>query len=157
MPTDINFSEENNRFNFRVAAYITYKDQMLIQKDDVVDFFNLPGGRVKINENTNSAIRRELKEELELKDISPKLMYVAENSFTWQGKHVQELLFVYHLELTEEEYKLLPNGKKIANTDSEKIYWVSKTEVKKKKCLPTLIYDLPKLDVGAITHNISIS
>ncbi len=154
MPTDINFSEDNNRFNFRVAAYITYKDQMLIQKADCVDFCNLLGGRVKINENTAIAIRRELKEELQLKDVSPKLMYVAENTFAWLGKRVQELLFVYHIELNDAQYQSLPDGKSVADSKDERIKWVDKKQIKKVKCLPALIYDLPKLDVGVITHSI---
>ena len=32
----------------------------------------------------------------------------------------------------------------------------TKKDLKKHKCLPALIYDLPKLDVGNITHNINI-
>ena len=57
----------------------------MLEKSSELDFYTFDGGRVKINEDTNTAIRREINEELGLKNISPKLMYIAENHFPWLG------------------------------------------------------------------------
>lgn len=154
MPKDINFTVENDRFNFRVAAYITHKDEMVVQKSSSVDFHNLSGGRVKMGENTYQAIHRELKEELNLDITSPKLVMIAENNFMWEDKNVNELLFIYHVELTEEQYNNVPSGMKIPDTEDETIFWVKKEKINNLTCLPVLIYDLPKLDTTQIVHYI---
>ena len=156
MAIDVDFSSGENRFNVRVAAYITYKDKLLLEKNDSLDFYTFSGGRVKIDENTNTAIRREMQEELGLKNISPKLIRIEENIFPWLGKKVFQLLFVYHIELNEKDFESLPEGTRIKDSESEKIYWINKKDLKKYKCLPALIYDLPKIDVGVISHNINI-
>ena len=156
MAVDIDFANQENRFNVRVGGYITYKDKVLLEKSSELDFYTFAGGRVKINEDTNTAIRREIFEELGLKSISPKLMYIAENHFPWLGKRVNQLLFIYHIELNDSQYESLPDGTKIQDSKTERVYWIDKKDLKKHKCLPALIYDLPKLDVGNITHNINI-
>lgn len=156
MAIDIDFSSENDRFNVRVGGYITYKDEVLLEKASDLDFYTFAGGRVKINEDTNTAIRREILEELGLKNISPKLMYIAENHFPWLGQKVNQFLFIYHIELNDEQYESLPAGTKIQDSKTERVYWINKKDIKKYKCLPVLIYDLPKLDVGNITHNINV-
>ena len=156
MAIDIDFTNSENRFNVRVGGYITYKDKILLEKSSELDFYTFAGGRVKINEDTNTAIRREINEELGLKNISPKLMYIAENHFPWLGKKVNQLLFIYHIELDDKQFESLPEGTKIQDSKTERVYWIDKKDLKKYKCLPVLIYDLPKLDVGNITHNINI-
>ena len=87
---DINFVFETEGFNFRVAAYITCVDMMLVQKG-VGDFSNLIGGRVHLGENTLDAIKREVREELGIDIKNPKLMVVAENFFKWQGKDAHDM------------------------------------------------------------------
>ena len=155
MTQDVNFTVENNRFNFRVGAYITYNDEMLVQKSSTVDFHNLLGGRVKMGENTYQAIFRELKEELNLDSVKPNLMLVAENNFMWEDKNVNELLFIYHIEVTDEQYKLLPSGMQVPDTEDETIYWVKKQNIQNLVCLPKLIYDLPTMDISKIDHHIN--
>lgn len=61
---DISFYINEKRFNFRVAAYVTCGDKMLIRHTDNVDYVNLIGGRVQIGENTIDAVRRETNEEI---------------------------------------------------------------------------------------------
>ena len=148
---DINLSVEKDRFNFRVAAYITCKDSILLQKADNIDFYNLPGGRAKFQESTKEAIIRELKEELNLEVDSPKLMVVAENFFTWAGQNVEELLFVYKIELSDEYYEKLDHFKNI-DSECEYMYWVNKDKLKDLDIRPTLIYNLPNINKDIITH-----
>ena len=57
---DVNFSVDANRFNFRVAGFIRIDDKILLQKSPQMDFYNLPGGRVKFGESTVEAIIKEV-------------------------------------------------------------------------------------------------
>lgn len=153
---DISFLSDNNRFNFRVAGFVTYKDSILLVKHDKCDFYNIPGGRVKMNESTFDAIKRELQEELGIEVKDPKLFYVFENFFYWIDKNVQELLFVYHVEL--ENNSPLLKERIFINKDNneEKLYWKNFDELKNIKCLPEIIYDFPKMNLNEITHLVKI-
>ena len=142
---DVNFHTNDGGFNFRVAAYITCGDKMLIQHADDVDFVNLVGGRVHLGENTVDAFKREIKEELGVVAKKPKLMVVAENFFEWRGEKAHELLFVYQIELSKKYFKQL-EGARILDHDDQYVEWIEKNKIKNYVCKPTLIYRLPKLE-----------
>lgn len=148
MKKDISYAIENDRFNFRVGAYIVHDNKVLLKTAPEIDFYNLPGGRVKMGENTLQAIKRELDEELELKvnDDDLSLMLVAENAFEWLEQRVQELLFVYMIKLPENCE--LTKQEKIMTKDhvGEENIWIDLENLKSYKCLPELIYDLPNMD-----------
>lgn len=148
---NINFIFENEGFNFRVGAYITCKDKMLLQVSKGVNFHNLVGGRVQLGESTIDAIKREVKEELGIDIKNPRLMVVAEDFFKWEGKNAHELFFVFHVKLPQKYLKMFDNFKILDQTDTT--MWVEKAKLKEWKCLPSLIYDLPKLEENPnITH-----
>ena len=102
---DISFYANEGKFNFRVAAYVTCGDKILIQHSDGVDYFSLVGGRVHLGENTIDAVRREIKEEIGVDVKKQKLLVISENFFEWQGKKVHEMLFIYHVELAKKIFK----------------------------------------------------
>ena len=151
MKQDVNFSVDNNRFNYRVGAYISCKDKILLQRSFKCDFYNLVGGRVKMGESTEEAIIREVKEELGLDVENPKLMVVAEMFFSWMDKNVQELLFVYKIDLDEDVCCKLNNAINLDSKD-EIIELIDVNDLKNIKCRPELIYDLINLDEDKITH-----
>ncbi len=61
---DLTFKTEKGIFNYRVCAVIKHEGRLLAMKNDLSPYFFLPGGRVELNESADSAIKRELKEEL---------------------------------------------------------------------------------------------
>ena len=149
---DINFSIDNNRFNFRVAGFITCKGKILLQKSTEQVFYNLPGGRVKFGESTIDGIKRELKEELLIDIDTPPLFYVGENFFKWEDKDVQELVFIYRIEL-EEKYLDILEHHKVPDNATEYTYWVDKDTLPTLDCRPNLIYDLLKIEKD-FTHSV---
>lgn len=65
---NLDFTKENYRFNARVSAIIYNKDKtkvLLFKINDGRDFYMLPGGRIELNEDSKTAISREINEELE--------------------------------------------------------------------------------------------
>ena len=61
---DINFKENDFTFNYRVAAIIRYQDKLLVEKNSEVDYYGLIGGRCKLGEDSITAIKREILEEI---------------------------------------------------------------------------------------------
>ena len=143
--SDINFVEGKNRFNFRIAAYVTCKDKILLSKHDDAPFYNMVGGRIQMGESTEDALRREFKEELGIEDFEGRLFYIAENFFDWMGHYVQELLFIYKVELDETYYDYLDHFK-IKDSKWEYTYWFTKDELKDKICRPELIHKIDELE-----------
>ena len=66
----ISYQDGNNKFNFRVSAIILDKSKKFVLIHQIKDrnFWLLPGGRTEMLESTDSAIARELEEELGIKN-----------------------------------------------------------------------------------------
>lgn len=141
---DVSCLIDNYKFNFRVCCLIENRNRYLLEKSVATDFLNLPGGRVHAGENTLDAIKRELKEELNLDNIEPKLIKIAEQFFSFNDKNYHEIDFVYYIKLKNDN----PFCKKdnILNLDNkeETMIWIDKKLLKKHKILPEFIYTLKK-------------
>lgn len=61
---NISYEQNHNKFNFRVAGIVMDAGRVLLHTTEQDAFWNLPGGRVKLNETTEAAIVREMMEEL---------------------------------------------------------------------------------------------
>ena len=99
----ISFKEDNSKFNFRVGAIILSRDKrkVLLHTIKGYDFYLLPGGRVEMNEDSTSAIRRELKEELGLENIQPSLRLYLEDFFKFNGENYHEFSINFFVQLDE--------------------------------------------------------
>lgn len=62
------------------------------------DYYALPGGRVEMGEDTGSALRREMREELDLQVQVGRLLAVAELFYGPSGGRTHELGFYYEME-----------------------------------------------------------
>lgn len=152
--SNISFTSGDNKFNFRVAAFITHKNNVLVEK--AFDFYNLPGGRVHMGESSQDALLRELREEMNFTPKKFKLIQVCENFFDWMGKHQQEMLYIYHIPLDETSPLVKKNNFKCADNEKEIFSWRRFDEIKDMKCLPECIYDLvERNDHSNITHSIT--
>ena len=151
-------ADKTTYFNFRVAAFITSKNKVLLEKNQDFDYYNLVGGRVTFNEPSATALERELVEELGLKlKQKPKLFHVAENFFNWQdNKKTQEILFIYHIELDEKTAKAL-DGTTIFDSPQESVKWFDKQELKTLLLRPDFVRNLFDESKNTITHTCNLT
>lgn len=149
---DINIRIDGMRFNYRVAAVIEYKNKILLQKPSDWKFWNLPGGRVKVNENSLDALKREIKEELGYEFNNFKFIHLAENFFKWQGKQVHELLFIYKIKLSDSDKLTKMNNFSALDIDNMIYKWFDKKKVRNIKCLPGLIYQIVEKEDDEFIH-----
>lgn len=101
---DIKIDNIYENFKFRVNGILIEDDKILIVKIKENSFYCLPGGHVKIGEDTKNAIIREFKEETGYNTNIDRLINISENFFTRDnGKKIHELSFYYLLNLKDKE------------------------------------------------------
>ncbi len=139
---DISIMLGGYKFNFRVCALIENNSRYLLEESKVTDFLNLPGGRVHAGESTLSAIKRELKEELGLCDVNPRLIKVTEQFFKFADKKYHELNFVYYINLSNEHELCQKNHFANLDNQDETMVWVNIKDLHNYKILPEFIYTI---------------
>ena len=61
---DIGINSEEGKFKFRVCGILEHDGKYLAVKMNNNNFFCLPGGHVELGEDTETAVQREMREEL---------------------------------------------------------------------------------------------
>lgn len=89
------------RFSFRAAAVIIDDGHVLLHRADYDTAWSLPGGRVEAGEPSAATIARELEEELgpAASGQVERLLWVAENFFSYESTQVHELGMYYQVTL----------------------------------------------------------
>ena len=100
------FDQPTGRFNFRVAGVAYAAGRVLLQRVTGIDFWFLPGGRVEMLESAEDALRREIREELDVEADVGRLLWVAENFFAMGGRQYHELglYFAMQVPASVEDY-----------------------------------------------------
>lgn len=140
---DITFKTDVGRFNYRVAGVLIHENQLLVMTDERSPYYYLPGGRVSMNEESTEAIKREVKEELDVDVEVSQLLWIVENFFVEQQSQEQfhEIGMYYLLQLKEKD--LLTRGQEfIMNEGGYKkltFLWVPLEKVKDLNVYPLFL------------------
>ncbi|MBY0597538.1 NUDIX hydrolase [Bacillus bingmayongensis] len=102
---DLTFKLEKTCFNYRVGAICKHNNKMLMIQNEGEDFWYIPGGRVQMLESSESAVKRELREELGVDVDVVRLLWTAENFFTYDSHQFHEISFYYEVNLLEQPAK----------------------------------------------------
>lgn len=144
---DISFKSAEGAFNYRVAAIIVHEGRILVMQDEGIPHDYLPGGRVHLGETAESALARELREELNI-DLPPhRLLFMAESFFTLMGTRYHEMC-LYHL--MDAPPELLARGERFTRTEGSEVHhfrWVDFADLAKLSFFPIFlkerIFSLP--------------
>ncbi|MEU0794929.1 NUDIX hydrolase [Amycolatopsis sp. NPDC005961] len=83
------------------------RDEILVfeGRDDVKDetYYRPLGGGVEFGENSEDALKREFREELDAEIKVGKRLGVLENVFTWRSRPGHEIAFVYEAEFVDSD------------------------------------------------------
>ena len=107
---DISFQSGNEKFNYRVCAMMISDGRILAMQDDRSPYYYLPGGRVAIGETAESAVIREVREEL---GVTPKIirpLWLNQAFFTEDVDHLRyhELCIYFLMDIADTD--LLSRG-----------------------------------------------
>jgi len=144
---DLSLIVDDYYLNIRVGIIFKYYDKVLIEiRKDRVGNSVIPGGRIKIGEDSSNAIVREIKEEMGITLNKEKLVYIKtlENFFIFENRNVHEIFFVYKYFVDEELYEKLNNVKENLDNHITEYIFIDYKEFEKYDLLPLKIRDIIK-------------
>ena len=119
-------------FNVRVYALLEYKDKVLVMHEPFQGklIYKFPGGGLEFGEGTKECIKREIKEELNLK-VEVKEHYYTQDFFKLNAFDPTEqvLLIYYKATITDKALAKL----KVLDADISELLWLTKEELNADK------------------------
>ncbi|MDK2865933.1 MAG: hypothetical protein PWP51_753 [Clostridiales bacterium] len=136
---DVKFKIQDMFFNYRVAGILKQDGKYLFHKSINDSFWSLVGGRVHVDEDSVSALKREYIEELDLKVNIKQMLWSLENFFTYEKNGYHEISFIYVLTAVEGQC-INSNKSYIGLDDSRLIYqWFTIDELEKLNIKPAIV------------------
>lgn len=123
---DINVKIYDYILNCRAVAIIIKNNKILFQKRKQDKFWALPGGKIRIDETGEEAIKRELNEELGIENSCIKRVHsISEYFFTFNKNKYHQYIFAYIVETNKNNNNLLENKefKGIEKTENLLFKW----------------------------------
>ncbi|MBE6923915.1 MAG: NUDIX domain-containing protein [Ruminococcaceae bacterium] len=148
---DLTFKTDSGVFNYRVCAIIIHDSALLATKNKRTPYYYLPGGRVKMHETAEAAIKREIFEELGIHGKIIRPLWLNQGFFTEDvtKEKFHELCIYYLIDISETN--LLSRGESFVMFEGEKRHfyeWIPLSRLKDEYIYPLFvkdqIYDLPR-------------
>lgn len=136
---DAVFHVEHQVFNYRVAAVMMQEGRVLIHRSKKESHWSLPGGRVKLGEDAQTSLQREMKEELNLQVTIDRFLWTIENFFTYAEKEIHEVGLYFKL-AAEEQWPLY-NGEEFTALEAERLVfkWVPLQDLDQYELYPEVV------------------
>lgn len=147
MKSDLKLAIDGFILNIRVGIIFKYQNKVMIEiRKDRVGNSVIPGGRIKIDELREDAIKREIKEEMNytLEDSRIKYRKTLEYFFDFEGNKFHEFFFVYEYEMDEIIYQQLLSIKENQDNHITDYIFVNYNEFNQVNLLPMEIRDIIK-------------
>ncbi len=147
---NLDYEINNNRFNARVSAiiYNCNKTKILLFKMNNREFYMLPGGRIELNEDSLSAIKREIIEELGFQ-LDFQLCAIQENFLKLSSKNIMQYCFcfkaIYDGNIENEKFVCKDN-------DSQVFEWIELNKLTNIIIKPSSTLKLALDDKNEIEH-----
>src|SRR5699024_6202036 len=143
---DLTCGIEDTILNIRTSGLLKKENKLLLHKKLGDDSYALVGGRIKTNEDSETAVCREYQEELAITIEVNSLLWVVENFYQYGEQKIHEILFVYHVE-TCDHLPLQPFEK-----DGSSFVWAPVSEIKHLNLRPDFLKKKEDLFPKTVTH-----
>ena len=152
---DITFKTDSGMFNYRVCAVILHDNKLLAMKNERTPYFFLPGGRVKLHEEAQSAILRELREELGIAAKIIRPLWLKQGFFVEYvtGVRFHEICFYFLIDISETD--LMARGDSFVISEGGKnnlFQWLSIDSLETEYLYPLFI----KVKIHELPENFTI-
>ena len=142
---DITIDVENYKLNIRVGGILVHKNKILTHKNINKEHYALPGGRVQIGENSEDAIKREMREELGKNVEILDYIGTIENFFEMGNIQYHEICFLYKIEF--EDKKDIEIDYTMHNLEGKKYLqyeWIDLSKIEQYNILPKCLKEIFK-------------
>lgn len=138
---DIKYKNENFNFAYRVSAIMYNEDEtkILLFYGDDMDFYMLPGGKVKEQEKSIDAIKREIYEELGYENLEFKFAGVSEELISEKDNFIQEITITYKCKYNGD---IKEKSFKSKESDWINFKWVKVSELEEYNIHPSKILSI---------------
>ena len=149
---DIKIDSTEGKFKFRVCGILEHNNKYLAVNMNDNGFYCLPGGHVELGEDTDTAVLREMQEELGYPVKIKRMVAFSQNFFEGKGKKFHEI-GVYYIVNAVDEKQVNTNDYIREELDKGMVQhlefkWFTKQELKQIDFRPKFIADcLDKRDV----------
>ncbi|MDE6111611.1 MAG: NUDIX domain-containing protein, partial [Eubacterium sp.] len=142
MENDWLFKGKNYTCNFRSVGVLIKDNKLLVQRDKNGNVYALPGGHVKIGENSVNSLIREFKEETGADITCNRLIWTEECFWEWNGKSTNTIAFYYLISLNDKN-TIPDNGEFISQKDNCNVLlgWVSLDKLSELTIYPSFLKD----------------
>ncbi len=142
---DITINVDDYKLNVRAACMIQHNNKVLVHRNINSDHYCLIGGRVKIGEDSETTIKREVKEEIGKEIEITGYIATIENFFEMKGAKYHEYMFIYQAEFKEKKDKLIEEElKNIEGKDYLKYVWLDLNKISEHPILPQVVKEILK-------------
>ncbi|MBN3553688.1 NUDIX hydrolase [Fictibacillus nanhaiensis] len=144
---DAVFHVEHQVFNYRVAAVMIKEGRVLMHRAKAETNWSLPGGRVKLGEDAQTSLKREMKEELDVNVTVDGFLWTVENFFTYAEKEIHEVGLYF--KITENKALPLHNGEEFTVLEADRLVfkWVPLEKLNEYVLYPQVVKE--KLKKGS--------
>lgn len=132
-------------FGVRATALIVKDNRLLVVEDE--DGFYTIGGAIQVDEATEDAVVREVKEELGVASKAVQLAFIVENRFEQAGIHYHNIEFHYLVDLLEDAPLTMQEDEK-----RQPCEWIDLEQLQNIQLVPAFLETaLPNWD-GQLRH-----
>ena len=139
---DLTFKTEEGIFNCRVCAVFLQDRKMLVIGGQYPPYYYLPGGRVQLHETMETAVLREVREELGIEAKILRPLWLNQGFFLEDvtGERFHELCLYFLMDASETD--LLGRGETFEQREGEKrhvFHWLPVDSLKEEYLYPVFI------------------
>ena len=110
---DVRIKSDKGAFKYRVAGVVIKDDKLLMVDICNSGFYCLPGGHIHLGEDSYTAVKREINEEIGITCKSTRLISIIENFFKTKNREMHEVCYFFVIEPNEdiptEDYEIVEN------------------------------------------------
>ena len=142
---DLTIDVEDYKLNVRATVIIEHNGKILAHRNVNSNHYALMGGRVKIGEDSETTVKREVMEELGKKIEVTGYVATIENFFEREEAKYHEILFIHKGEFVDEEDKKIDYTlKNKEGKDYLQYEWLDIAKIDEYRLLPEALKGILK-------------
>ena len=142
---DITIKVEDYKLNVRAAGIIIHNNKILTHRNINSDHYALIGGRIQIGEDSETALKREIKEETGREINITGYIATIENFFEMKSEKYHEIMFIHKAEFVNEQDQIIEDTiKNIEGKEYLKYEWLDLDKLDEYNLLPIAAKEILK-------------